>query len=56
MSEKLPMMVLISSPRMRRGEASDLEEMFDLGLELSVPPSQLIGVPPSQPSYEAIVI
>ena len=33
MSEKLPMMVLISSPRMRRGEASDLEEMFDLGLE-----------------------
>ncbi len=33
MSEKLPMMVLISSPRMRRGEASDLEEMFDLGLD-----------------------
>lgn len=33
MSKKLPMMVLISSPRMRRGEASDLEEMFDCGLE-----------------------
>ncbi len=33
MKKKLPMMVLISSPRMRRGEASDLEEMFDFGLE-----------------------
>jgi thiamine-phosphate pyrophosphorylase len=33
MKKKLPMMVLISSPRMRRGEASDLEEMFDCGLE-----------------------
>ena len=33
MSKKLPMMVLISSPRMRRGEAGDLEEMFDCGLE-----------------------
>ena len=27
------MMILISSPRMRRGEAGDLEEMFDCGLE-----------------------
>ena len=33
MSEKLPMMILISSPRMRRGEASDLEDMFSLGLD-----------------------
>jgi thiamine-phosphate pyrophosphorylase len=33
MNKKLPMMVLISSPRLRRGEASDLEEMFDCGLE-----------------------
>jgi thiamine-phosphate pyrophosphorylase len=33
MNKKLPMMVLISSPRMRSGEASDLEEMFELGLE-----------------------
>lgn len=33
MSKKLPMMILISSPRMRRGEAGDLEEMFDCGLE-----------------------
>jgi thiamine-phosphate pyrophosphorylase len=33
MNNKLPMMVLISSPRMRSGEASDLEEMFELGLE-----------------------
>ena len=33
MNKKLPMMVLISSPRMRRGEAGDLEEMFDCGLE-----------------------
>ena len=33
MKNKLPMMILISSPRMRRGEASDLEEMFDSGLE-----------------------
>ena len=33
MSENLPMLILISSPRMRRGEASDLEEMFDLGLD-----------------------
>jgi thiamine-phosphate pyrophosphorylase len=27
------MMVLLSSPRLRKGEASDLEEMFDCGLE-----------------------
>ena len=33
MKKKLPMIVLISSPRLRRGEASDLEEMFDCGLE-----------------------
>ena len=33
MKKELPMMVLISSPRMRKGEASDLEEMFDCGLE-----------------------
>ena len=33
MKKKLPMMVLISSPRLRKGEASDLEEMFDCGLE-----------------------
>ena len=33
MSKKLPMMILISSPRMRRGEASDLEDMFSLGLD-----------------------
>ncbi len=33
MNKTLPMMVLISSPRMRSGEAGDLEEMFDLGLE-----------------------
>ena len=33
MSKKLPMMILISSPRMRRSEAGDLEEMFDCGLE-----------------------
>ena len=33
MKKKIPIMVLISSPRLRRGEASDLEEMFDCGLE-----------------------
>lgn len=33
MNKKLPMMILISSPRMRSGEAGDLEEMFDFGLE-----------------------
>ena len=33
MKKELPFMVLISSPRMRKGEASDLEEMFDCGLE-----------------------
>jgi thiamine-phosphate pyrophosphorylase len=33
MKKKLPMMILISSPRLSRGEAGDLEGMFDLGLE-----------------------
>ena len=33
MKNDLPMMILISSPRLRKGEAGDLEEMFDLGLE-----------------------